>query len=89
MAPRFGALGDFLAAIVNPNMGGGNHVGNLVEDQVLAWCKQIVGLPPESSGLLVSGGSMANLVAPGRGPRCRCSRRRAHRRRGGPAAADS
>lgn len=58
----FGALGDFLAAIVNPNMGGGNHVGNLVEDQVLNWCKQIVGLPQESSGLLVSGGSMANLV---------------------------
>ena len=58
----FGALGDFLAAIVNPNMGGGNHVGNLVENQVLDWCKQIVGLPPESSGLLVSGGSMANLV---------------------------
>jgi aromatic-L-amino-acid/L-tryptophan decarboxylase len=58
----FGALGDFLAAIVNPNMGGGNHVGNLVESQVLDWCKEIVGLPLSSSGLLVSGGSMANLV---------------------------
>ena len=31
----FGALGDFLASIVNPNMGGGNHVGNLVEGEVL------------------------------------------------------
>lgn len=59
----FGALGDFLAATVNPNMGGGNHVGNLVESQVLDWCKEIVGLPLSSSGLLVSGGSMANLVA--------------------------
>jgi len=59
----FGALGDFLAATVNPNMGGGNHVGNLVENQVLDWCKEIVGLPLASSGLLVSGGSMANLVA--------------------------
>ena len=58
----FGALGDFLGAIVNPNMGGGNHVGNLVEGQVLDWCKEIVGLPSESSGLLVSGASMANLV---------------------------
>ena len=58
----FGALGDFLAAIVNPNMGGGNHVGNLVESQVLDWCKEIVGLPLASSGLLVSGASMANLV---------------------------
>src|SRR4051812_16847756 len=59
----FGALADFLAATVNPNMGGGNHVGNLVENQVLDWCKEIVGLPVSSSGLLVSGASMANLVA--------------------------
>ena len=59
----FGALGDFLAAIVNPNMGGGNHVGNLVEGQVVDWCKEIVGLPPDSGGLLVSGASMANFVA--------------------------
>ncbi|MBS0389280.1 MAG: amino acid decarboxylase, partial [Proteobacteria bacterium] len=59
----FGALGDFLAAIVNPNMGGGNHVGNLVENQVVDWCKEIVGLPPDSGGLLVSGASMANFVA--------------------------
>ncbi len=57
-----GAIGDFLAAIVNPNMGGGNHVANHVESQVIDWCKEIVGMPPESSGLLVSGGSVANLV---------------------------
>ena len=58
----FGALGDFLAATVNPNMGGGNHVGNLVESQVVDWCKEIVGLPLDCGGLLVSGGSMANFV---------------------------
>ncbi len=57
-----GAIGDFLAAIVNPNMGGGNHIANHLESQVIDWCKEIVGLPPESSGLLVSGGSVANLV---------------------------
>ena len=57
-----GAVGDFLAAIVNPNMGGGNHVANHVESQVVDWCKEIVGLPKESGGLLVSGGSMANFV---------------------------
>jgi glutamate/tyrosine decarboxylase-like PLP-dependent enzyme len=59
----FGAVGDFLAAIVNPNMGGGNHVGNLVEGQVVDWCKEIVGQPAASGGLLVSGASMANFVA--------------------------
>ena len=57
-----GAVGDFLAAIVNPNMGGGNHVANHVESQVVDWCKQIVGFPLECGGLLVSGGSMANFV---------------------------
>jgi len=58
----FGALGDFLAAIVNPNMGGGNHVANHVELQVVDWCKDIVGMPRDTSGLLVSGGSMANFI---------------------------
>ena len=57
-----GALADFLASGMNPNLGGGNHVANLVEHQVVEWCKTMVGLPAESSGLLVSGGSMANFV---------------------------
>jgi aromatic-L-amino-acid/L-tryptophan decarboxylase len=57
-----GALGDFLAAIMNPNLGGGNHVANLVEGQVVNWMKSMLGLPMNSSGLLVSGGSMANFV---------------------------
>jgi glutamate/tyrosine decarboxylase-like PLP-dependent enzyme len=58
----FAAVGDFLAAILNPNMGGGNHVANHVEAQVVDWCREIVGFPAGSSGLLVSGGSMANFV---------------------------
>ncbi len=58
----FAAVADFLAAIVNPNLGGGNHVANHVEAQVVQWCREIVGFPAESSGLLVSGGSMANFV---------------------------
>ena len=58
----FAAVADFLAAIVNPNMGGGNHVANHVEAQVVDWCREIVGFPAGSSGLLVSGGSMANFV---------------------------
>lgn len=57
-----GALGDFLAAIINSNLGGGNHVANLVEEQVVNWMKEVLGLPQDSSGLLVSGGSMANFV---------------------------
>jgi glutamate/tyrosine decarboxylase-like PLP-dependent enzyme len=58
----FGMLAEMLAAGFNPNMGGGNHVANYVEAQVIDWCKTMFDFPPEASGLLVSGGSMANLV---------------------------
>ena len=57
-----GALADFLASIMNPNLGGANHVANLVEGQVVNWMKEMLHIPMNSSGLLVSGGSMANFV---------------------------
>src|SRR5512138_2600070 len=57
-----GALADFLAAVMNSNLGGGNHAANLVEGQVVNWLKEALGFPSEASGLLVSGGSMANFV---------------------------
>lgn len=58
-----GALGDFLAAVQGSNLGGGNHAAALVDQQVVDWCKQMVGFPASSSGTLESGGSMANLIA--------------------------
>lgn len=58
-----GALADFWASILNSNMGGGNHVAVLVERQVIDWMKEALHFPTDASGLLVSGGSMANLVA--------------------------
>jgi len=58
----FGMLSEMLAACMNPNLGGAEHVANHVESQVISWCKQMLGYPQEASGLLVSGGSMANLV---------------------------
>ena len=57
-----GALADLMASTQNSNLGGGNHVANLVEEQVVSWMKEIIGLPDDASGLLVSGGSMANFV---------------------------
>ena len=57
-----GALADFMASIMNSNLGGGNHVANLVEEQVVNWIKEMIGFPKDASGLLVSGGSMANFV---------------------------
>jgi glutamate/tyrosine decarboxylase-like PLP-dependent enzyme len=58
-----GVMGDFWASIINPNLGGGNHAGHKVEEQVVNWIKDIVEFPESSSGLLVSGGSMANYAA--------------------------
>jgi aromatic-L-amino-acid decarboxylase len=58
-----GMLAGMLTAGVNPNAWGGNQVAGHVERQVLTWLKEAFGFPPESSGLLVSGASMANLFA--------------------------
>jgi aromatic-L-amino-acid decarboxylase len=57
-----GMLAEMLAAGLNPNLGGGDHAAAWMESQVLDWCKEIMGFPLEAGGLLVSGGSMANLV---------------------------
>lgn len=57
-----GVLAEMLAATANPNVGGASHSGNEVEKQVIEWCKAMLGYSTEASGLLVSGGSMANLV---------------------------
>jgi len=58
----FGAMAEFMAAVMNSNMGGGNHAAGRVENQVIDWCKEIIGFPGTASGLLVSGGSMANFI---------------------------
>lgn len=57
-----GALGQFLAGALNPNLGGGNHAAGLVEEQVVRWCAEMIGFENDTSGLMTSGASMANLV---------------------------
>jgi glutamate/tyrosine decarboxylase-like PLP-dependent enzyme len=56
------ALAEMLAAAMNCNTGDFDDAASLVEDQVLAWLKELMGFPPAAGGLLVSGGSMANFV---------------------------
>jgi len=58
-----GIFADALAAAMNPSCAGGNHAAIYVEKQVVNWFKQMLGFPPDSYGLLVSGGSMAALTA--------------------------
>jgi aromatic-L-amino-acid decarboxylase len=58
-----GIFADQLAAAMNPSVAGGNHAAVHVERQVVRWFAELLGLPSSAMGLLVSGGSMANLTA--------------------------
>jgi len=63
-AAPIGALGDLLAAAVNPNMGGwiGGPMANEIEAQTIRWIAEMIGYPTDCGGLLVSGGNMGNFV---------------------------
>jgi len=63
-AAPIGALGDLLAAAVNPNVGGFPlaPLATELEAQTIRWIAELVGYPPECGGILVSGGNMANFV---------------------------
>jgi aromatic-L-amino-acid/L-tryptophan decarboxylase len=63
-AAPIGALGDLLAASVNPNLGGwiGGPIANEIEAQTIRWMAQLIGYPTDCGGLLVSGGNMGNFV---------------------------
>ncbi len=58
-----GMLADLLAAGLNANLGGRDHAPIEVERQVVRWAAGALGMPAETSGLLVTGTSVANLVA--------------------------
>ena len=58
-----GIFADQLAAAMNPSVAGGNHAAVHVERQVIRWFAEMIGLPSTAMGILVSGGSMANLTA--------------------------
>jgi len=63
-AAPIGALGDLLAAAVNPNMGGwfSGPMANEIEAQTVRWIAEMIGYPTDCGGLLVSGGNMGNFV---------------------------
>ncbi len=57
-----GMLAEMLAAGMNANAIGGDQASTYIESQVLAWIKSMLGYPATASGILVTGGSVANLV---------------------------
>jgi aromatic-L-amino-acid decarboxylase len=63
-AAPIGALGDLLAATVNPNVGGWalSPVATEIEAQTVRWIAELLGYPTDTGGLFVSGGNMANFI---------------------------
>ena len=63
-AAPIGALGDLLAAAVNPNLGAWflSPMASEIEAQTVRWIADLLGFPTDCGGLLVSGGNMANFV---------------------------
>jgi aromatic-L-amino-acid decarboxylase len=57
-----GMLAEMLAAGLNANCGGRDHVGLEVERQVARWCAELFGFPLDASGIFVTGTSMANFL---------------------------
>ena len=57
-----GVLAELVAAAINANSGGRDHGAIYVERQVIEWCRQLFDFPEHSSGILVSGTSMATLI---------------------------
>src|ERR1700682_5316152 len=58
-----GMLAEMLAAGLNANLGGRDHIPIEVERQIVEWTRQMFGFPSEASGIFVTGTSMANLMA--------------------------
>jgi glutamate/tyrosine decarboxylase-like PLP-dependent enzyme len=57
-----GILAEMLAAGLNANLGGRDHVPVEVERQIVRWMQRIFGFPDSATGLFVTGTSMANFI---------------------------
>jgi aromatic-L-amino-acid decarboxylase len=57
-----GMLAEMLAGGLNANLGGRDQAPIEVERQVIGWAAEMLGLPPGTSGLLVTGTSIANMI---------------------------
>jgi glutamate/tyrosine decarboxylase-like PLP-dependent enzyme len=58
-----GMVAEMLAAGLNANLGGRDHIPIEVERQITAWMRELFGFPQSASGIFVTGTSMANLIA--------------------------
>ena len=63
-AAPIGALAELIAATINQNVGGYSlsPMATEMEAQTVRWIAELVGMPAGTSGVLVSGGNMANIA---------------------------
>ena len=57
-----GMIAEMLAAGLNANCGGRNHIGIEVERQITRWAAELFAFPPSASGVFVTGSSAANFL---------------------------
>lgn len=57
-----GMMADMLSAGMNVNAVGMHQSATLVELQVIKWLAEVMGFPAGSSGIMASGGTMANVI---------------------------
>jgi aromatic-L-amino-acid/L-tryptophan decarboxylase len=57
-----GMVAEMLAAGLNANCGGRNHIGIAVERQIVQWAAELFDFPEEASGIFVTGSSAANFL---------------------------
>jgi len=57
-----GLVAEMLAAGLNANLGGRDHMPIEVERQILRWMRDLFGFPEGAGGLFVTGSSMANFM---------------------------
>ncbi len=57
-----GVLGEMLAAGINANLGGRDHMPIEVERQITRWMAEVFGFPADAGGIFVTGSSMANFM---------------------------
>ncbi len=58
-----GIVAEMLAAGLNANLGGRDHVPIEVETQIVRWVRDLFGFPATATGLFVTGTSLGNLIA--------------------------
>lgn len=56
------AMAEMLAASINAHLGGGEQSPTFVEERCLQWLAEVMGMPASTTGILTSGGTMANLL---------------------------